>query len=143
MRHTTAEPNEIGAFEWPLMLAHRVHEHAATIGAGPHPTPEQLARTPRQWLDEPVAELEAFGVTIDALGCLEGAGIIWIRDLLQYRTWELATYVNNFSQGRLRQVYQALERIGFPTPTSLAALLNGSPTAFAAYVWEHRHASAA
>ena len=56
------------------------------------------------------------GLLVRTTNCLEEKGIFTVRDLLHSRREDLLK-IANFGEKTLEEVYQALEKIGFPRPT--------------------------
>lgn len=66
----------------------------------------------REKLSLGIAEL---GLSVRTVNCLEQRGIFTVNDLLRRRREQLLG-IKNFGEKTLREVYQALSRLGFPVP---------------------------
>ncbi len=77
---------------------------------------EEHARLLRERLDLSTAEI---GLTVRTTNCLEERGIFTVRDLLRSTPKELLS-ISNFGEKTLEEVYQALEKIGYPRPNRRA-----------------------
>jgi DNA-directed RNA polymerase subunit alpha len=80
-----------------------------------------MTRIPLSAADEQARQLAArldlstaeIGLTVRTTNCLEEKGIFTVRELLNSSPETLLS-ISNFGEKTLEEVYQALEKIGFP-----------------------------
>ena len=71
---------------------------------------EEASRSLRERLEMSTAEI---GLSVRTTNCLEERGIFTVRDLLNCNRNDLLS-ISNFGEKTLEEVFEALEKIGFP-----------------------------